>query len=260
MKIKFLGTHNAESKTSRLVSFVIDDVLAVEAGSLSSGLSFTEQHKIRCILLSHGHYDHIRDIPSLAFNAVGNGSEPAPKVVGLANTLHILETHLIDGVIYPEFAASRSYLGRAVLELLAVEAYKPETIAGYRVTALPVNHTIVSVGFEIVSASGKSLFYTGDTGPGLASLWQRVSPQTLVIDTTFPSRLRETAQKSGHLCPETLKAELQEFRLAKHYLPKVILVHLSPDFETEIRREVDALAADLNAPVAVASEGEIVEL
>lgn len=68
MIIRFLGTHNAESKDTKLVSFVIDDVLAVDAGSLASELTFSEQKKIKSILLSHGHYDHIRGVPSFAFN------------------------------------------------------------------------------------------------------------------------------------------------------------------------------------------------
>jgi L-ascorbate metabolism protein UlaG (beta-lactamase superfamily) len=58
--VKFLGTHNAESKNTRLVSFLIDDVLAVDAGSLVSELTFPEQRRIKAILLSHGHYDHIK--------------------------------------------------------------------------------------------------------------------------------------------------------------------------------------------------------
>ena len=55
MIIRFLGTHNAESKDTKLVSFLVDDVLAVDAGSLASELTFSEQEKIGVILLSHGH-------------------------------------------------------------------------------------------------------------------------------------------------------------------------------------------------------------
>jgi len=35
-----MGVHNAESKDTKLVSFLIDDVLAVDAGSFASELSF----------------------------------------------------------------------------------------------------------------------------------------------------------------------------------------------------------------------------
>lgn len=256
MKITFLGTHNAESKNSRLVTFLVDDILSVEAGSLTSMLSFAEQKDIRAILLSHGHYDHIRDIPSLAFNNTGNTSRHTPKVVGISQTLQILESHLLDGMIYPAFSESHSYLGKPALDLRPIEPYKRENIEGYQVTALPVNHPIDAVGFEIVSAEGKSLFYTGDTGPGLAHLWQRISPQVLIVDTTFPNRLEKMAKETGHLCPEILKTELSEFYKIKGYLPRTILSHLSPEFEPEIREESKLLAAKLHISIDVPVEGE----
>ena len=99
MKLKFLGAHNSESKNTRLVSFLIDDILAVDAGSLASELSFSEQKKIKAILLSHGHYDHIRGVPAYAFNNTGKTT----KIFATPQTLKFLSTHLIDGVIYPKF-------------------------------------------------------------------------------------------------------------------------------------------------------------
>ncbi len=68
MKVQFLGAHNCESLETRLVSLLVDDVLALEAGGLTSGLSFVAQLKLKGILLTHDHYDHIRDIPMLGMN------------------------------------------------------------------------------------------------------------------------------------------------------------------------------------------------
>ena len=68
MKIKVLGAHNAESKYTALTCLLIDDKLVLDAGSLTSKMSFARQEKIRAILLTHGHYDHIRDVPAFAFN------------------------------------------------------------------------------------------------------------------------------------------------------------------------------------------------
>ena len=99
MIIRFLGTHNAESRDSRLASLLIDGVLALDAGSLTSELSLDEQDKIKAVLLSHGHYDHIRDIPALAFN----NSHRTTRVLATPETLEVLASHLLDGVIYPKF-------------------------------------------------------------------------------------------------------------------------------------------------------------
>ena len=252
MIIRFLGTHNAESNSTRLVSFVIDDVLAVDAGSFVSELSFPEQKKIKAILLSHGHYDHIRGIPAFAFN----NSDRTTKVFATPQTLEILSSHLVDGVIYPKFTEANSFLEKMVLELVTLEPLKPENIEDHQVLALSINHPVGAVGFEITSKDGKKIFYTGDTGPGLASVWKYTSPHLLIVDTTFPNRFEDIAKDAGHLCPEMLKKELIEFHRVKGYFPRVILIHLSPQFEEEIKEEVEEVAKELNLSIGIASEGE----
>ena len=251
MIIKFLGTHNAESKNTRLVSFLIDDVLAVDAGSLVSELTFPEQKKIKAILLSHGHYDHIRAIPAFAFN----NSDRTTKVIATQKTLEILSSHLIDGVVYPEFTSNASFLQKAILQLVPLEPFKPRNIEGYKVRAVPVQHNLDGVGFEI-TAGDKTLFYTGDTGPGLSSIWGNISPQLIVTDLTWPNRLASSAKDAGHLCPEMLEEELIEFRRVNKYLPKVTVIHLSPQHESEIEREVRRIAKSLGISIDVAHEGE----
>ena len=155
MKIKFLGTHNAESTTSRLPSFLIDNVMAVDAGSLASELSLTEQNKIEAILLSHGHYDHIRDIPAFAFN----NFHRVVDIYCTAETLNIMTSHLLDGIIYPSFAGKTSFLKKPSLMLHPIEPFEKIKILNYQVKAFPVNHPLNSVGFEITSNSGKTIFY-----------------------------------------------------------------------------------------------------
>lgn len=251
MKIKFLGTHNAESKETNLACFLIDDILAVDAGSLASALTFDEQGKIKAILLSHGHYDHIRELPAFAFN----NSSRVTKVFGVRDTLQIFSSHLADGLIYPEFVNENSYLAKSTLEMCEVEPLRVFDIYGYRVLPVPVQHPIPAVGFEIAKGS-KRIFYTGDTGSGLAAIWQYVSPQLLITDLTLPNRLRDVARESGHLCAEMLKVELVEFQRIKGYLPRVSLVHMSPQYEPEIEKDIKRLSQELALSISLAVEGE----
>jgi ribonuclease BN (tRNA processing enzyme) len=251
--IKFLGAHNAESRDTRLVSILIDDVLAVDAGCLASELTFSEQRMIKAILLSHGHYDHIRDIPAFAFN---NTKHTTP-IFATPDTLKILSSHLIDGVIYPKFTERIPlFIEEPSLKFVTLEPFNPVDIEGYQVLALPVNHTIRSIGFEITSPDGKRVFYTGDTGPGLSALWENVSPQLIIVDLTFPNRLENRAKNSAHLCPKMLKKELMEFRRIKKYLPQISLIHLSPRYEDEIRDEVEKVAKELKHDICIACEGD----
>jgi len=252
MMIRFLGTHNAESRSTRLVSFLIDDVLAVDAGSLVSELTFPEQKKIRAILLSHGHYDHIRAVPAFAFN----NSDRTTKVIATAKTLDILSSHLIDGVVYPKFTSEASFLQKATINLVPLELFKSQNIEGHEVRALPVPHNLDGVGFEIASGDGKTLFYTGDTGPGLSSVWSKISPQLIITDLTWPNSLADAAKDAGHLCPQMLREELLEFRQANGYLPKVIAIHTSPQHESQIEKEVREVAGLLGTSIHIAQEGE----
>jgi ribonuclease BN (tRNA processing enzyme) len=251
--VKILGAHNAESKNTRLVSLLIDDIIAVDAGSLVTELTFPEQEKIKAILLTHGHYDHIRGVPSFAFN----NRDHTTKVFATPQTFKILSSHLIDGVIYPEFTKKIPFfLQKPSLKFVALDPFTPIDVEGYQVIALPVNHTIETVGFEITSKNGKKVFYTGDTGPGLSALWDHISPHLIIVEVTFPNRLENRAINARHLCPKMLKKELKEFHRVKGYFPKVFLIHLSPKYKEEIKNEVEEAAKELKISIGISCEGD----
>ena len=256
MIIRFLGIHNAESKSTRLVSLLIDGILAVDAGSLVSELTFAEQKRVKAILLSHGHYDHLRAVPAFAFN----NSDRVTKVIATPTTLDILSSHLIDGILYPEFASDVPFLRRPPLQLVQLEPFGRLDIEGYDVMAVPVQHPLEGVGFEITSKDGKTLFYTGDTGPGLSAIWSNVSPQLIIVDSTWPNRLAKAARDAGHLCPRMLKNELIEFRRIKGYLPEVAVIHMSPQHESEVVRQVREVANLLGISIHIPHGGDKLRL
>ncbi|MBI2830095.1 MAG: lactamase, partial [Chloroflexi bacterium] len=101
MKIRVLGAHNLESRDSKFASLLVDDCIALDAGGLTSSLSFSEQQELVAILLTHPHYDHIRDVPAVAMNLYVSGN--IIDVFASRATYEMLATHLMDGKIYPNF-------------------------------------------------------------------------------------------------------------------------------------------------------------
>ena len=256
MQIEVLGAHNCESQDSRLVSLLIDDILALDAGTLTSSLSLLAQQKLKAILLTHHHYDHIRDIPTLAMNALLG--ETTLNIYSTQDVYDALAAHLLNGELYPEFFIKPE--GNPAIKFTAVESNKSEQIDDYSILAVPVNHSVPAVGYQVTSPDGKTMFYTGDTGAGLAECWQCISPQLLIIEVTAPNRYEEFCRQAGHLTPGLLMKEMDCFQELKGYLPQVITVHMNPRHEEEIEAEIAAAARSLNNPIMLAYEGMTVRL
>lgn len=251
MEIKILGAHNVESAKTKLTSLLVDDVLALDAGSLTSSLSFAEQEKVSSVLLTHSHYDHIRDLAAIALNA--SYVRKTIKVYSQAVTLDALLKNVLNDVIYPDF--TRKPAERPALKFFPLEPYKAADVDGYRVLALPTKHAVPAVGYQITSAERKSFFYSGDTGPGLSSCWEHISPELLIIDLTMSNGLEAHAIPSGHLTPALLSEELLAFKKFRGYLPPVVVIHISSMFEAQIKREVAQLAESLGTKITVGHEG-----
>jgi ribonuclease BN (tRNA processing enzyme) len=251
MKIRFLGAHNCESQNTRLVSLLIDDVLAIDAGALTSSLSFAEQLKVKAVLLSHYHYDHIRDIPALGMNLFLR--QATINVYSISAVGDALATHILNGPIYSEFLKKPE--SNPTIKFTVVEPGEPITIEGYSVLAVPVSHSVPAVGYQLTSADGKAFFYAGDTGPGLLECWRRISPQLIIIEVTASDRYKDWAAGSGHLTPSLLGQELASFRELKGYLPQVVAVHMNPLMEKEIAAEIETLGKALDCSITLAYEG-----
>ncbi len=252
MEIQVLGAHLAEAKGARLTSLLIDGVLAVDVGGLTSALSLPDQKKIETVLLTHQHFDHTRDLVTLAANA-GYYWRKQLTVYGLRYTLDIVTSCLLDGKIYTNFFEYPSK-EKPTLILEAIEPYNRKPIAGYDVLAVPVKHSVPTVGYEITSSDGRSLFYTGDTTVGITDCWQHVSPQLLITEIAGPDKYEDWLRKVGHLCPRLLKEELTQFRRLKGYLPPVIVIHIGNPYEQEIKEEVAQVAQELEADISLGYE------
>lgn len=252
MEVRMMGAHQLETSTSRLSGLLVDGVVALDAGSLSAGLTLEQQRQLKAIFITHHHFDHCKDLPLIGLAV---GFDTSIDVCGTADTLQFISDHLFDGDIYPAFFQWPS-ADRPALRRHAIEPLQQLTVSGYQLKAIPVAHgAVTAVGYEVSGPGGGRLFYTGDTGPGLGPAWEHTSPQLLIIEVSLPDSLESRALQAGHLTPSLLERELDEFRSRKGYLPRVIATHLHPALEADICAGLDGVSRRLRATIVPGRQG-----
>jgi ribonuclease BN (tRNA processing enzyme) len=251
MELKILGAHNCESRDTRLPCLLVDDVIAIDVGGLTSSLTFEQQERIKAILLTHHHFDHIRDLATFGMNAYMRGPTGVYAPQGV---LDVVASYMLDGVLYIDYR-QKPTPQRPALRLCPLQPGEEAEVEGYRVLPLPTNHSVPTVGYQLTAPDGRRLFYTGDTGRNPPSLWQAVSPDLLVTEVTITDNYADTAAETGHLTPQMLGEELADFRRVRGYLPPVVTVHMTPALEDAIRQEVAQVAAALGADITLGHEG-----
>lgn len=251
MKIRILGAHNIESDIFGCPSFIIDDILAVEAGSLTSRLSIVQQQNLKAILLTHHHYDHTKDIPILGMSLFL--SKKTSEIYATKLVHESLMAHQLNGDLYPDF--TKIPPEKPVFNINIIEPGKAFSIAGYNVLPLSVNHSVPTIGYQVTSFDGKSVFITSDTGPNLEECWRQISPNLLLIETTALNEGEVFARRAGHLTPSLLLKELESFRDIKGYIPQVVLMHLNPLDKKSLKAEIKKVEKALKIKIRFGKEG-----
>jgi len=237
MKIEVIGGYGGESLGCRMTCLVINDVIALDAGSLSQALSIERQEKIGRILLTHSHMDHTSSIPFFIEN-VFNRRQGTIDVHTSAATAHAIRTYLFNNATWPDFTRLPNHLLPAV-QFHELHDEKPVELDGVRFTPIPVHHPVPTHGF-LIEQDGKAVIWSSDTGP-TERLWeianQTPNLQAVCLDTSFDNALQDIADVSFHLTPRTLERELE--KLDKKV--PILLHHLKPPCVERIRAEVRQL-------------------
>ncbi len=235
MELRIIGCHGGETPRHRPSAFLLDDRIALDAGSLTSGMDLSAQCALEACLVSHALLDHIRDLATIADNRAQQGSPPL-IVAGTKETLSLLRKHFFNGLLWPDFSKIPSPR-HPTIEYLVLKPETVVTIAGYRVRAVEVSHTIECCAF-VVEGSNGAIAYSGDTGP-TRRLWEVLNGidnlRAMLMEVSFPNREQQLATLSGHHTPRTLAAELKKYKKTKD-LP-FLLYHIKPVFQAEVEKE-----------------------
>lgn len=235
MELRVVGCHGGETPKHRTSAFVVDERLAIDAGSLTSGLDLRAQFRLNACLVSHAHLDHIRDLATIADNRCQADCEPLVVAANRA-TLRSLKKHFFNNHIWPDFSEIMTSTGPTI-RYVELRNDRFVDIAGYRVRAVDVHHTIDTSGF-LIRGETATLGYSGDTGP-TDELWSALRAEdnlrALLMEVSFPNREQKLATESGHHTPRTLAKDLKKFGKPQD-LP-TLLYHIKPVFQSEVEQE-----------------------
>ena len=257
MKIRVLGAHNMETSQTKHTCFLVDDSLAIDAGSLMTALTSNEKNRLGAILLTHRHFDHVRDLPSLGLQTMDNGA--TVDLYGLPDTLDAVSTRLMDGLLYPNFTV-RPTPECPKYRLRPIAPGRAFNVCGIEVLPLSVPHGAPAVGFVVRKGSATAAF-TGDTGGGLLPFLAHSSPpEVFFVEVTFSNGGDARARASRHLTPFLLCEELEEARKQGLSLPQIVAVHRDPSHEQAILQELAEVSKKLNITITPAHAGHRVSI
>jgi ribonuclease BN (tRNA processing enzyme) len=220
-----------------LSSCVVNDTVALDAGCLGFCGTPHGQARIRHVLLSHTHIDHLASLPIFLENAY-EGKPDCVTVHGSAAVLDCLQRDLFNGRVWPDFIAL-SQGDKPFLKLARLDPGQTVDLDGLRVTAVELNHVVPTSGFLLSDAHG-SVAFVSDTGP-TDEVWQLVNARpdlkAVFVETTFPDNMQWLADVSKHLTPRTLAGEVA--KLARPV--RLIVVHIKARYQEQVIAELKAL-------------------
>ncbi|SBT10108.1 Beta-lactamase domain protein [Candidatus Accumulibacter aalborgensis] len=241
MRVRVLGCSGGIGGSHlRTTSMLVDDDVLVDAGTGVADLSLAELAVIDHVFLTHSHLDHIASLPLLVDSVSDLRNKPL-IVHATAATLEIIGKHIFNWAIWPDFRVIPSP-EKAVMRWQPMALGQSVRLGRRVITALPAEHTVPAVGYQLDSGAG-SLVFTGDTTVN-DSFWPVVNRianlRYLLIETAFPNREQVLAEISRHLCPNMLLAELKKLTIAA----EIYISHLKPSQIELTMAEIEACAGD----------------
>jgi len=239
MEIRILGCFGGELPGYPLCSFALDKKLLLDAGTVTSVLGLSAQRRISNILVTHTHLDHIKDIPFLAANLIGGKISRPVNIISTRQIIDGIQRHLFNDALWPDFTVLPS-VDSPVLKFIPVKPGVDFRVDDFTVRAVPVNHAVPAVGY-VVRKGRSAIVYAGDSGP-TERIWEEARGlkdlKAVIVEISFPNRLKAAAMESGHMTPRTLKQELK--KLDRRDVP-ILLAHMKPQYLKFLRAEIRPL-------------------
>jgi ribonuclease BN (tRNA processing enzyme) len=237
-----------DGRQQLLTTYLINDTLAIDAGAIAIGLSVEEQLRLRSIIITHTHLDHVISLPLFITNLFEEIREPI-KLYATPSDFDALSQHLFNPRVWITLDTLK-HEEKDLLSFNEMRSGESFFAEGLKVTPIPVTHTVLTHGV-LVEDEKIALLFTSDTG-ATDRIWQVVSENDLLravfIDLSYPNRLTDLARASCHHSPFTLLEEMAKIK------PDALIyaIHLKPAYRNQVEAEIAALG---NPRIVVAEVG-----
>ncbi len=237
MKVELVPSSIPAGDAQFLVTFLVNDAVAVDAGCLGLLADLDRQRRVRHVFVTHEHIDHIATLPIFLENVYDPGPD-CVELLGRADVLEFLHRDVFNGRVWPDFFALSTGTDRFVVGT-SLEPGAPVERAGLVVTPLPVAHAVDTLGL-LVDDGRVAVAFPSDTGP-MTDLWSTLAAcprlAAVFLECSWPTSMAELAAATGHLCPATFAAVVSQ--LGRDV--RVIVVHRKARYAAEIARDLAAL-------------------
>ncbi len=232
-----IAMDGGEAPGQYAISYLINDCLAVDAGSLGFFGTPAQQARVRHVLISHTHIDHTASLPIFLEN-VFEAKADCVTVHASAEVLEVLQRDMFNDRIWPDFVALSSS-ETPFLKLEVLEPFRPVMLEGLRIMPVPVDHVVPTLGF-VISDDHSTIVIASDTAP-TEDLWRTANATphlaAVFLEASFPNAMAELAAAAKHLTPTLFGDEVR--KLSKPV--PAIAVHLKARHRDQVVDELKAL-------------------
>lgn len=220
-----------------LTTYLVNDTVAVDAGCLGLYGTPTEQARVQHLFLTHSHIDHLASLPVFLENVYRPGV-PCVAVYGNTAVLESLRCDLFNDRVWPDFVRL-SEVGPPFVRLVEIHSGQTVEVAGLRITAVTVNHTVPTLGYLFEDREA-AVVIASDTGP-TEEIWERANAlpnlRAVFLEASFPNALHELAAKTHHLTPALFREESRKVKRTVRF----IAVHIKAAFRDAVVAELRRL-------------------
>jgi cAMP phosphodiesterase len=241
LQVQLLPTSSGDhTQAQPLTTFMVNGTIAVDAGSLGFALTGEQLAQVEHVVLTHAHMDHTASLP-IAIDAAFKFLKRPMRIYAAAPTVAAVRNHLFNDEVWIDFSKFKvTGTDQPCMEWVEMAPRKTITLDGVRLTSIPVNHPVPTVGI-IAQSDSASVVFTSDTWK-TDEIWAEAAKlpdlKAVFVECSFPDELEKLAKDSGHLTPRLVAEETA--KLGRRV--PIYCVHLKPSMREILQKQLEPYA------------------